>query len=213
LQPFFHSTLEIEVKEPAFRNASDYTRLQFLKNVIEVLPGSHGRSYLRQQLRTPLWVLMAITGAILLIACANVAGLLVARVTSRQKEIAVRRLAVGVGRGQLVQQLLVESLLLAAIGGALGLLIAISTDKLLLSFLPAETTQLKIATIPDSACSPVHHGSVVRHGRPFRPHPRATGNARRRGVNTEGPAWSGGWRRRAGTVSQGRRGGSCSTAS
>jgi hypothetical protein len=61
LHPFFHSTLEMEVQEPAFRNASDYTRLQFLKNVIEVLPGSHGRSYLRQQLRTPLWVLMAIT--------------------------------------------------------------------------------------------------------------------------------------------------------
>jgi hypothetical protein len=73
---------------------------------------------------------------------------LVARVTSRQKEIAVR-LALGVGRGQLVQQLLMENLLLAAIGGALGLLIAISTDKLLLSFLPAETTQLKIATMPD----------------------------------------------------------------
>src|SRR4029077_118154 len=61
LQPFFHGILEMEVRQPAFRNASEYTRQQFLKNIIEVLPGSQGRSYLRRQLQTPLWVLMAIT--------------------------------------------------------------------------------------------------------------------------------------------------------
>jgi hypothetical protein len=68
LQPFFHGILEMEVKEPAFRNASAYTREQFLKNVILVLPGSQGRSYLRRELQRPLWVLMAITGGVLLIA-------------------------------------------------------------------------------------------------------------------------------------------------
>jgi predicted permease len=148
LQPFFHGILEMEVRQPAFRNASEYTRQQFLKNVIQALPGSQGRSDVRQALQTPLWVLMAITGAVLLIACANVAGLLVARATSRQKEIAVR-LALGAGRGQLIQQLLVESLLLAAIGGILGLLLAISLDKLLLRFLPPEMVNLTIATVPD----------------------------------------------------------------
>jgi predicted permease len=148
LQPFFHGILEMEVTQPAFRNASEYTRQQFLKNVIQVLPGSQGRSYVREQLKTPLWVLMAITGAVLLIACANVAGLLIARATSRQKEIAVR-LAIGAGRGRLIQQLLVESLLLSVIGGAIGLLIAMSTDELLLSFLPPDTAQLKVVTTPD----------------------------------------------------------------
>jgi predicted permease len=148
LQPFFHGILEMEVRQPAFRNASEYARQQFLKNVIQTLPGSQGRSDVREALQTPLWVLMAITGAVLLIACANVAGLLVARATSRQKEIAVR-LALGAGRGQLIQQLLVESLLLAAIGGILGLLLAISLDKILLRLLPPEMVNLTIATVPD----------------------------------------------------------------
>ncbi len=148
LQPFFHGTLEMEVKEPAFRNASAYTREQFLKNVIQVLPGSQGRSYLRRELQKPLWVLMAITAGVLLIACANVAGLLIARAASRQKEIAVR-LALGAGRWRLIQQLLVESLLLSTIGGLFGLLLAIWTDKGLMSFLPPETADLKITTTPD----------------------------------------------------------------
>jgi predicted permease len=148
LQPFFHGILEMEVKEPAFRNASAYTREQFLKNIIQVLPGSQGRSYLRRELQTPLWVLMAITAGVLLIACANVAGLMIARAASRQKEIAVR-LALGAGRWQLIQQLLVESLLLSAIGGLFGLLLAMWTDRVVLGFLPPETAALQIATTPD----------------------------------------------------------------
>ena len=74
LQPFMHSMLEMEVKEPGFRNASDYTRREFLEDWIDVLPGSQGGSYLRQKLGTPLWVLMALTGAVLLLACANLAN-------------------------------------------------------------------------------------------------------------------------------------------
>src|SRR5947208_14357686 len=67
LEPFMHSMLEMEVKEAAFSHASAYDREQFLKSWMDVLPGSQGRSYTRRELSTPLWVLMATTGVVLLI--------------------------------------------------------------------------------------------------------------------------------------------------
>jgi putative ABC transport system permease protein len=139
IQPFFHGLLEQEVQAPAFSNTTPYTREQFLKGQVGLLPASQGRSPIRQQLSQPLWLLLGIVAGVLLISCANVASLLIARASARQKEIAVR-LALGASRARIVGQLLVESVLLAAIGGTLGLAFAWWTTKFLLGFLPTSET-------------------------------------------------------------------------
>jgi predicted permease len=148
LQPFYRSRLELEVAEPAFAKASETARQRFLEKQLRVDPSAQGRSGFRRSLATPLWVLMAIAVGVLVIACANVANLLLARAAARQREMAVR-LSVGASRAALIRQLLVESLMLASAGGIAGLALAAVGAPLVLGLFVNPDVPDPVSTRPD----------------------------------------------------------------
>ena len=129
-----------DVEAPLQVAMSEQTMARFKAKAMIVEPGARGQSSMQGEAMTPLAMLFAITGVVLLIACANIANLLLARGASRATEMGVR-LALGATRRRLMTQLLVESLLLAIIGGAASLVVASWTLHGIAALLPPEASE------------------------------------------------------------------------
>lgn len=140
---------QILANDPERRPVKDFEKKEYEKrNRGTLLNGSGGYSFLRGSVQKPLTVLMIVVAMVLLIACANVANLLLARAASRQREIAIR-LAVGAGRSRLISQLVIETLVVSALGGLLGLLFAWWGVRGLAGFLPHRVLPVQLDLSPD----------------------------------------------------------------
>ena len=137
-----------EVKGEFFTKFPD-TRDRFLRQSLLLIPADRGLSALRRTFERPLVVLQWLVAMVLLIACTNVASLLLARSAARQREMAIRS-ALGADRWRVVRQLFVESLILAITGGAVGLFLSVWLTRGLVRFLPYDRAALGLSTTPDA---------------------------------------------------------------
>ena len=148
IQPLFRALRQQEATDAEFSQAAPDTKRHFLEGTLTVDDASRGRSFLRESVRDPLRILMALAAGVLLIVCANVSNLLVARGAARHRELALR-LAIGASRRQIVRLLLVESLVLAALGAAIGLLLASWGADVLLGYFVTPDAPPAVTATPD----------------------------------------------------------------
>ncbi len=139
LQPWFKNMLEADTRRSDWPRVGEVERRRFLGSTLEVLPAASGRSDQRAVLERPLSILFGATGLVLLLACLNVANLLLARTFARWRELAVRA-ALGASGRRIARELAVEAGLLALGGAALGLATAPLVCRTLLGFLPETVT-------------------------------------------------------------------------
>jgi predicted permease len=135
-----------EAAMPPERTGDD--RATFMRTAFEVSSLERGRSIFRDDLARPLAILMTVVGAVLLIACANIANVLLARASARRHEMSVR-LALGASRWRLARQLLIESAMIAAVGAVAGLLIARFASGMLVTQFTLRTMHVTLDLAPD----------------------------------------------------------------
>jgi len=138
LQPWFKAMLDEDTRRTDLSGFSAEQRRQFLASTLDLTAAPEGHSVLRRDFSQPLWVLFVATAVLLALACLNVAGLFLARGSARHREISTR-LALGASRGRIGRQLLTDSILLAFLGGLLGVVMAPLAVRALIAFLPHDT--------------------------------------------------------------------------
>jgi predicted permease len=145
LQPWFKSVLDSDRQLAGFPSTTPDQLRAFLGSYLELSPAAGGRSNLRRTMETPLWILLGGTSLLVLLACSNVASLLLARGAAQSREV-VTRIALGASRARVTNQLLIESMVISLAGGALGIAFAPMISAALLSLLPQDIARASLTS-------------------------------------------------------------------